>query len=159
LCHLTSQAISARYIHHRSRRRSHNGAGDEGRRRYLSDQAGARAELIGAVREAITTDALRRARRCEQAAIGARLARLTPRERQVVRLVARGMLNKQIAAELGAAEKTIKTHRSRILDKMGVRTATALVDLLYRARSHANLAPWNEEAGLTDRRGYSAPGH
>src|SRR6516225_3828634 len=54
-----------------------------------------------------------------------RLASLTPRERQVLELVATGMLNKQIAAELGAAEKTIKVHRGRIMEKMQVRTATA----------------------------------
>jgi DNA-binding CsgD family transcriptional regulator len=57
---------------------------------------------------------------------------LTPRERQVLDLVASGMLNKQIAAQLGAAEKTIKVHRSRIMEKMQVRTAAALVALLSR---------------------------
>jgi DNA-binding NarL/FixJ family response regulator len=50
------------------------------------------------------------------------------------------MLNKQIAAELGAAEKTIKVHRGRIMEKMQVRTATALVGLLSRAKTRADLA-------------------
>jgi FixJ family two-component response regulator len=94
------------------------------------------AELIGAVREAIARDAMRRAHRGEQADISARVARLTPRERQVLSLLTTGLLNKQIAAELGTAEKTIKTYRGRILDKMQVRNATALWSLLYRMKTH-----------------------
>jgi FixJ family two-component response regulator len=62
---------------------------------------------------------------------------LTPRERQVLELVATGKLNKQIAVELGAAEKTIKVHRGRIMEKMQVRTAAALVGLLSRAAPRA----------------------
>ena len=92
-----------------------------------------RAELIAAVREAISKDVETRAQHREQQEISRRLASLTPRERQVLALVATGMLNKQIAAELGAAEKTIKVHRGRIMGKMQVRTATALVGLLSRA--------------------------
>jgi FixJ family two-component response regulator len=92
-----------------------------------------RAELIAAVREAISRDAARRVRRCQQQELSVRLARLTPRERQVLSLLADGMLNKQIAAELGASEKTIKVHRGRVMEKMQVRTATALVGLLSRA--------------------------
>jgi FixJ family two-component response regulator len=108
------------------------------------------AELIGAVREAITTDARRRAHRCERVAISAGLARLTPRERQVFRLLERGLLNKQIAAELGTAVKTIKTHRRRILEKMGVRTVTALLGLLYRAKTDAYLPAWHEDIVQTN---------
>ena len=92
-----------------------------------------RTELVAAVREALLTDATARAQRCAQEDVGRRLASLTPRERQVLDLVATGMLNKQIAAELGAAEKTIKVHRGRIMEKMQVRTAVALVGLLSRA--------------------------
>ena len=92
-----------------------------------------RAELVAAVREAIAKDTERRAQHREQQEISRRLASLTPRERQVLDLVAAGMLNKQIAAQLGAAEKTIKVHRGRIMGKMQVRTATALVGLLSRA--------------------------
>ena len=92
-----------------------------------------RAELVAAVREAIQKDATARAQWCAQEDLGRRLASLTPRERQVLDLVASGMLNKQIAAELGAAEKTIKVHRGRIMEKMQVRTAVALVGLLSRA--------------------------
>jgi RNA polymerase sigma factor (sigma-70 family) len=99
-----------------------------------------RTELIAAVREALLRDSARRAQQREREDLVRRLASLTPRERQVLDLVATGMLNKQIAAELGAAEKTIKVHRGRIMEKMQVRTATALVGLLSRARPRADLA-------------------
>ena len=99
-----------------------------------------RAELVAAVREALLRDAVGRAQRREREDLVRRLASLTPRERQVLELVATGMLNKQIAAELGAAEKTIKVHRGRIMEKMQVRTATALVGLLSRAETRAHLA-------------------
>jgi FixJ family two-component response regulator len=99
-----------------------------------------RAELVAAVREALLRDAVGRAQHREREDLVRRLASLTPRERQVLELVATGMLNKQIAAELGAAEKTIKVHRGRIMEKMQVRTATALVGLLSRAETRADLA-------------------
>ena len=99
-----------------------------------------RAELVAAVREALLRDAVGRAQHREREDLVRRLASLTPRERQVLELVATGMLNKQIAAELGAAEKTIKVHRGRIMEKMQVRTATALVGLLSRAETRAHLA-------------------
>jgi len=97
-----------------------------------------RIELVAAVREAFAQDAAARAHHREQQDLCRRLASLTPRERQVLDLVAPGLLNKQIAAELGAAEKTIKVHRGRIMEKMQVRTATALVGLLSRAQPGAN---------------------
>src|SRR6478736_2396875 len=81
-----------------------------------------RDELVAAVEEAIDKDAALRAQQ---------------RERQVLELVATGKLNKQIAVELGAAEKTIKVHRGRIMEKMQVRTAAALVGLLSRAAPRA----------------------
>ena len=99
-----------------------------------------RAELVAAVREALARDAAGRSHHREREDLVRRLASLTPRERQVLDLVATGMLNKQIAAELGAAEKTIKVHRGRIMEKMQVRTATALVGLLSRAETRTHLA-------------------
>ena len=99
-----------------------------------------RAELVAAVREALLRDASGRAQHREREDFARRLASLTPRERQVLDLVATGMLNKQIAAELGAAEKTIKVHRGRIMEKLQVRTATALVGLLSRAETRADSA-------------------
>jgi DNA-binding CsgD family transcriptional regulator len=104
------------------------------------------AELTGAVREAITIDARQRARRCEQAKISTCLARLSPRERQVLHLLMTGMLNKQVAAEFGVSEQTIKTHRRQVLHKMEVRTTTALVGLLYGVKSQRNEPPYCEAA-------------
>lgn len=109
------------------------------------------AELIGAVREAIARDAARRTRRGEQADVRARLARLTPRERQVLSLLTTGLLNKEIAAELGTGEKTVKTHRGRILDKMQVRNVSALWSLLYRTKSNGYQVAWDLR-GATDGR-------
>jgi FixJ family two-component response regulator len=91
------------------------------------------AELVGAVREAISRDEEIRAARQERRDVEKRVERLTPRELEVLRLVTRGLLNKQIAAELGAAEKTIKVHRARVMQKMQVRSAAALAGLLSRS--------------------------
>ena len=63
-----------------------------------------------------------------------RLARLTRRERQVCGLVAAGLLNKQIAHELGMSEKTVKVHRGRLTRKLGVDSVAALVRLLSNRR-------------------------
>jgi FixJ family two-component response regulator len=90
----------------------------------------ARIELLAAVREAIEKDAAFREASHERIAIQSRVESLTPRELQVLHLVTRGLLNKQIAAQLGAAEKTIKVHRARVMQKMQVRSAAALVGLL-----------------------------
>jgi len=94
-----------------------------------------RVELVAAVREALAHDAAVRAHQQEDRVISKRLATLTPRESQVLDLLATGLMNKQIAYELGAAEKTIRKHRGRILEKMKVSTAAALVSLLARAKS------------------------
>lgn len=67
----------------------------------------------------------------------ARLARLTPRERQVCRLVGRGLLNKQIASDLGTSEKTVKTQRGRAMRKIQATSTADLVDLLRRAGEEA----------------------
>jgi FixJ family two-component response regulator len=93
-----------------------------------------RAELVAAVQEALARDHATRMEDQAERAITNRLATLTPREHQVLELVASGLLNKQIACELGTAEKTIKVHRGRMMRKMKVATATALVSLLSRTR-------------------------
>jgi len=84
-------------------------------------------ELVGAVRRALERDARERAVRCELARIRARLDSLTRRERQVLRHVVAGRLNKQIASDLGIAEKTIKVHRARAMEKMGAGSLAQLV--------------------------------
>jgi RNA polymerase sigma factor (sigma-70 family) len=71
--------------------------------------------------------------RTEQAdALLARVESLTPRERQVFALVVRGMLNKQIAYELGTSERTVKAHRHMVMQKCGVRSVAELVMIAER---------------------------
>jgi FixJ family two-component response regulator len=60
------------------------------------------------------------------------VASLTPRERQVFALVVRGMLNKQIAYELGTSERTVKAHRHMVMQKCGVRSVAELVMIAER---------------------------
>jgi FixJ family two-component response regulator len=92
-----------------------------------------RDKLLVAVRSAIQRcEALYRARE-EIAIIKRRVATLTPREREVLAHLLSGKLNKQIAADLGTAEQTIKIHRARVMQKMQARTLAALVRLAERA--------------------------
>jgi FixJ family two-component response regulator len=83
--------------------------------------------LLEAVREALARDEQARAERAERAVILERFRDLTPREREVMALVVKGLLNKQIAHELGAAEQTIKIHRGRVMAKMKARSVPDLV--------------------------------
>lgn len=96
-----------------------------------------RQQLVAAVREAIAKDAAARVKRSRATELETRLGRLTPREREVLNLVAAGLRSKQIAARLGTAEKTVKVHRGRLFEKMEVRSATALVSLLARKAASA----------------------
>jgi FixJ family two-component response regulator len=84
-------------------------------------------DLLQAIREAIQRDLQACRDRAGRAAVAERFATLTPREREVLELVVRGMLNKQIAAALGASEKTIKIHRGRVMEKMKVQSVADLV--------------------------------
>jgi RNA polymerase sigma factor (sigma-70 family) len=86
--------------------------------------------LIEAVQRALARHRERQADRQEQEVLEKRLARLTPREKQVFALVAAGLLNKQVGYELGATEKTIKVHRARVMEKM---EAESLADLVRMA--------------------------
>lgn len=90
-------------------------------------------ELLAAVREALAVDAARRAECSSRDAAAALLATLTRRERQVLEKVIAGRLNKQIAAELGTVEKTIKVHRSRVMRKMRAGSLPELVQLAQLA--------------------------
>ena len=89
-------------------------------------------DLLDAVQRAIATDRERRLRDAELAAIRGIYETLTPREREVLAHVVSGALNKQIAGALGTSEKTIKVHRARIMDKMGVESLAELVRLAGR---------------------------
>jgi FixJ family two-component response regulator len=97
--------------------------------------------LLAAVRAAYARDAAARAAVAADDAILARLASLTPREREVMDLLLEGLLNKQVAAALGTVESTVKVQRGRVLAKMEVRSLTALVRLVDRVRGRAPAAP------------------
>ena len=86
--------------------------------------------LIEAVSRALEEDTTRRHRRNEESVARERLARLTPRENDVCRLVARGLLNKQIADELGVSQQTVKIHRARAMRKLQVGSVAELVRFL-----------------------------
>ena len=90
------------------------------------------ARLLDAVANAVALDAVRRGRRRDIEDARQLLARLTPREKEVCELLARGLLNKQIADEIGASERTVKIHRARALQKLGASSITDLVRLLSR---------------------------
>lgn len=89
-------------------------------------------DLIAAMRQALERDSAARQQRAELAGLRARMKRLTPREREVLGLVVAGRMNKQIAAELGTAEQTIKQHRGRVMKKLGVDSVAELVRLAER---------------------------
>lgn len=90
-------------------------------------------DLLDAVRRAIDLDLETRRAQDEIADVGERLATLTPREREVMIHVVAGRLNKQIAADLGTVEKTIKVHRARVMTKMKVGSLAELVRIAERA--------------------------
>jgi FixJ family two-component response regulator len=83
--------------------------------------------FLEAVRSALDRDRYERVVLRELQAVRGRLASLTPREHEVLEHVVTGRLNKQIAADLGITEKTIKVHRARAMEKMGVSTLAELV--------------------------------
>ena len=83
--------------------------------------------LLSAIGQALERDAHERARSLDAADLRARLARLTPRERQVLRLLLDGAVNKIIARQLNLSVRTVEIHRARILAKMGVHNAVQLV--------------------------------
>jgi FixJ family two-component response regulator len=89
-------------------------------------------DLLDAVHSALDRDRAARQHRAEAAALRARYDSLTPRERVVMRLVATGMLNKEIAAELGTSEVTVKLQRRRVMHKMGAESVANLVRMADR---------------------------
>lgn len=90
--------------------------------------------LLAAIAAALERGRALHAARAAQAGVEARLARLTPREREVLDMVVAGRLNKQIAADLGVAEKTVKVHRARVMHKLEARTVADLVRLAVGRR-------------------------
>jgi FixJ family two-component response regulator len=91
-------------------------------------------ELLGAIELALERDAASLGERREVADIRERIALLSDRERQVMDLVVKGLLNKQVAARLGIVEITVKVHRRRVMQKLGMSSLPELVRLVARAQ-------------------------
>jgi FixJ family two-component response regulator len=92
-------------------------------------------ELLDAIQEAIAKDRMAWNERAQMAELTARYATLTAREKEVLALVVTGLLNKQIAAELGTSELTIKTHRGRVMQKMEADSVADLVKMSEKLKT------------------------
>jgi FixJ family two-component response regulator len=89
-------------------------------------------ELLDAIQDAVAKDRVAWSERAHMGELRARYDTLTPREKEVMNLVASGLLNKQIGAELGTSELTVKTHRGRVMEKMGADSLADLVKMSER---------------------------
>jgi FixJ family two-component response regulator len=89
--------------------------------------------LLQCVERALIRSAEQRRRSAEENDARRLLDLLTPREFEVMELVITGMLNKQIAGELGRAEKTVKVHRGRVMQKLGITSVAELIKLVRKA--------------------------
>jgi len=92
-------------------------------------------DLLDAVRLALEKDRERRERKKEVSDLKERFNSLTPREQKVISMVVSGMLNKQIADQLGTAENTVKVHRSRAMEKMHAQSVAELVKMIAKLES------------------------
>ena len=108
--------------------------------------------LLRTIGEALEEESRTRSERVETEELADRAESLTPREREVMQHVLAGLLNKQIARELGISEKTVKVHRSRVMSKMGARRVATLVHYAVRLGMSPGVPP---VAGVTP--GPSAP--
>ena len=98
-------------------------------------------QLLESVERALTRSAEQRRRESEKNHAAELIERLTPREHQVMQLVATGMLNKQVGAELGMAEKTVKTHRAHVMQKLGITSVAELMVVLQKAEVPSVVRP------------------
>ena len=92
----------------------------------------AKDKLLDAIERAIARHQAAREQHDRLNTLRAKVARLTPRERQVFDLVVRGRMNKQIAHELGTTERTVKAHRQRVMEKLQVESLAQLVSMAER---------------------------
>src|SRR5262249_36733800 len=90
-------------------------------------------QLLDCVARALSRSSEQRQRSAQKSHARRLLDTLTPREFEVMQLVAEGMLNKQVAAELGIAEKTVKVHRGRVMQKLGITSVAELVRVVEKA--------------------------
>jgi FixJ family two-component response regulator len=93
-------------------------------------------DLLDAVQKAIASDHGQRKERAELKEIRARFQSLTPREKEVLDLVVAGLLNKQIADQLGTSELTVKTHRAHVMEKTGADSLAHLVRMAEKLRAN-----------------------
>ncbi len=93
-------------------------------------------DLLDAVQKAIASDRSLRIERAELREIRTRFQSLTPREKQVLDLVVAGLLNKQIADQLGTSELTVKTHRAHLMEKTGADSLAHLVRMAEKLRAN-----------------------
>jgi RNA polymerase sigma factor (sigma-70 family) len=89
-------------------------------------------ELLDAIHQALERDRTSRDQRTKNEELHTRYDSLTPREREVMTLVVAGLLNKQIAGELGTSETTVKNHRHQLMEKMGADSVAELVKMAYK---------------------------
>jgi FixJ family two-component response regulator len=84
-------------------------------------------DLLDAIQQALERDCKAREQRAEIAGLRSRFDSLTPREREVMALVVAGLLNKQVAGELGTSEASVKVHRQHVMEKIGAGSLAELV--------------------------------
>jgi FixJ family two-component response regulator len=89
-------------------------------------------DLLDSIRRALDSDRSAKARRAELATVTDRYSQLTARQRQIMKKIVDGKLNKQIAAELQLSENTVKVHRRRIMERMGAANVASLVRMIER---------------------------
>jgi FixJ family two-component response regulator len=100
-----------------------------------------RKELLESIERALVRSAEQRQRACDKNQARALIEKLTPREHEVMQLVATGLLNKQVGSELGMAEKTVKTHRAHMMQKLGITSVAELMVVLQKAEVTPPVGP------------------
>jgi RNA polymerase sigma factor (sigma-70 family) len=98
-------------------------------------------DLLDAIHSALERDRGRRQQEAELVVLREHFESLSPREREVVSMVVSGMLNKQIAAQIGTAENTVKVHRSRAMEKMQANSLADLVKMIQRLQVSPSKSP------------------